>query len=151
MSNREKEPLEVNDAAGKAVAAGVVGQPREPFMPGSGARLPAELRLVLAGYVGVACGLFAGALACATALILFFLIADDLDRGDDNKYLLAAQVCRGWLVDTDGLLFGFAFTAFFGGLWRGLGLGLWRAFTRSRRVSDFPGCSGGPAIHARPR
>jgi hypothetical protein len=40
----------VGDAAGKAVAAGVVGQALpEPFVPGSGASLPAELRLVLAG------------------------------------------------------------------------------------------------------
>jgi DivIVA domain-containing protein len=67
----------VSDAAGKAVAA---GQPREPFVPGSGARLPAELRRVLAGYVGVACGLFAGALACATALVIFFFNTDDIDR-----------------------------------------------------------------------
>ncbi|HTF41828.1 MAG TPA: hypothetical protein VK754_14700, partial [Propionibacteriaceae bacterium] len=54
-------------AAGKAVAAGVAGQaPPEPYVPGSGASLPAELRLVLAGYVGIAGGLFATALACAT-------------------------------------------------------------------------------------
>jgi hypothetical protein len=59
------------DAAGKAVAAGVAGQ--EPYVPGSGARVPAELRLVLAGYVGVACGLFVvGALACA-AVGVFYL------------------------------------------------------------------------------
>ena len=32
MSNREKEPLEVSDAAGKAVAAGVAEQaPPEPY------------------------------------------------------------------------------------------------------------------------
>ncbi len=49
-------------------------------MPGSGARLPAELRLVLAGYAGVACGLFACAVACATALVIFFFNTDDLDR-----------------------------------------------------------------------
>jgi hypothetical protein len=111
----------VDDAAGKAVAAGVAEQePPEPYVPGSGARLPAELRLVLAGYVGIACALFAGALACAAAFVFSFLIADDLDR-DDNKYLLAAQVCRGCLVDTDGLLFTLAFAALFGGLWRGLG------------------------------
>ncbi len=55
----------ISDAAGKAVPAGVAEQaPPEPYVPGSGASLPAELRLVLAGYVGVACGLFAGALAC---------------------------------------------------------------------------------------
>jgi hypothetical protein len=42
----------VSDAAGKAVTTGVVVQPPEPYMPGSGASLPAELRLVLAGYAG---------------------------------------------------------------------------------------------------
>jgi hypothetical protein len=55
----------VSDAAGKAVAAGVAGQaPPEPYVPGSGERIPAKLRLVLAGYAGLACGLLAGALAC---------------------------------------------------------------------------------------
>ena len=113
----------VSDAAGKAVPAGVTGQaPPERHVPGSGERVPAELRLVLAGYVGIACGLFAGALACATAFVFFFLIADDLDR-DDNKYLLAAQVCRGCLVDTDGLLFTLAFAALFGGALAGAGAG----------------------------
>ena len=97
----------------------------EPYVPGSGDRVPAELRLVLAGYVGLACGLFATALACATAFAFHF-------RLDGPVY---------------GLLFSLAVGAFAGGLWRGLGLGLWRAF----KVSGFPGCSGGPAIHARPR
>lgn len=56
----------VSDAAGKAVTAGVAGQaPPEPYVPGSGDKLPPKLRLVLGGYVGVACGLLAGALACA--------------------------------------------------------------------------------------
>ena len=60
----------VSDAAGKAVATGVAGQaPPEPYVPGSGDRLPAELRLVLAGYAGIACGLSAGALACAAAAV----------------------------------------------------------------------------------
>ena len=45
----------VSDAAGKAVPAGVAEQaPPEPYVPGSGDRVPAELRLVLAGYVGIA-------------------------------------------------------------------------------------------------
>ena len=54
----------------------------EPFVPGSGDKLPAELRLVLAGYVGIACGLFAGALACAAAVAFYLLsdFADYLDR-----------------------------------------------------------------------
>jgi DivIVA domain-containing protein len=83
----------VSDAAGKAIAAGVSGQPREPYVPGSGERVPAELRLVLAGYAGIACGLFAGALACATALIFLAFFADDVGLDDD------------W----NGLLFGLAF------------------------------------------
>jgi len=63
------------DAAGKAVPAGVAGQ--EPYVPGSGARVPAELRLVLAGYVGVACGLFVvGALACAAVGVFIFVFVD---------------------------------------------------------------------------
>ena len=65
----------VSDAAGKAVPAGVAGQALpEPYVPGSGDRVPAELRLVLAGYVGIACGLFAGALACATAFVFLFVL-----------------------------------------------------------------------------
>ena len=40
----------VSDAGGKAVSAGVAGQASpEPFVPGSGYKLPAELRLVLSG------------------------------------------------------------------------------------------------------
>jgi hypothetical protein len=116
----------VSDAVGKAVPAGVAEQPLPgPYLPGSGDRVPAELRLVLAGYAGLACGLFAGALACAAAFVFHF-------RLDGPVY---------------GLLFSLAVGAFFGGLWRGPGLRLWRAF----KVSGFPGCFGGPAIHARPR
>ena len=128
----------VSDAAGKAVPAGVAGQALpEPYVPGSGDRVPAELRLVLAGYAGIAGGLFAGALACATALVFFFFIydIDQLDR-------------YSGLYD---LLFFLALLAFLGGLSRGLGLGLGRVFTRSGRVSDFPLCCGGAAIHVRPR
>ena len=63
----------ISDAAGKAVPAGVAGQALpEPYVPGSGDRVPAELRLVLAGYVGIAGGLFATALACAAAAVLVF-------------------------------------------------------------------------------
>ena len=116
----------VSDVAGKGIPAGVAGQAlAEPYVPGPGDSLPAELRLVLAGYVGIACGLFAGALACATAFAFHF-------RLDGPVY---------------GLLFSLAVGVFAGGLWRGLGLGLWRPF----EVSDFPGCSGGPAIRVRPR
>jgi DivIVA domain-containing protein len=96
----------VSDAAGKAVTAGVAEQaPPEPYMPGSGERIPAELRVVLAGYVGVACGLFAGVLACAAASVFFF--ADDVDP-DNEMY---------------GLLFSLAVGAFAGGAVAGAGVG----------------------------
>src|SRR4029453_5217158 len=68
----------VTDAAGKAVSARVADQPPPaPFGPGSGDRIPAGFRLVRGGYVGVACGLFTVALACAAAVpILFTLIPE---------------------------------------------------------------------------
>ena len=63
----------VSDAAGEAVPAVVAGQALpEPYVPDSGDRVPAELRLVLAGHVGLAAGVFAGGLACAAAAVLFF-------------------------------------------------------------------------------
>jgi hypothetical protein len=112
----------VSDAAGKAVAARVAEQPQEPYVPGSGAKVPAGLRLVQAGYGGIA---FAGALACAAAAAFSILF----DASDDP---------------TDGLLF-FFLTA---GAWLG---GCTERPRRSRPVSGFRGCCGGPAIHARPR
>jgi hypothetical protein len=70
----------VSDAAGEAVPAGVAGQARpELYVPGSGGRVPAELRLVLAGYVGVAAGIFTAGLAAAAAAIVFLVDLDDLD------------------------------------------------------------------------
>jgi hypothetical protein len=95
-----------SDAAGKAVPAGVAGQALpEPYLPGSGDRVPAELRLVLAGYAGVACGLFAAALACATVFTFLFLwmslpnfslpVVDDIYIANDVQ----------------GMLFGFSFVA----------------------------------------
>ena len=58
---------------GEGCTCRVAGQALpEPYVPGSGDRVPAELRLVLAGYVGIAGGLFATALACAAALSLSF-------------------------------------------------------------------------------
>ncbi len=64
-------------------------------MPGSGDRVPAELRRVLGEYAGIA---FAGALACAASAALSIL----LDASDDP---------------TDGLLFFFLFVgAWLGGL-----------------------------------
>ena len=120
----------VSDAAGKAVPAGVAGQALpEPYVPGSGDRLPAELRLVLAGYVGIAGGLFATALACAAAVVLPF-----------------SSTSTTW-------------TTIRSGCWSVLALMVvyccWGSRAgrsrRSRRVSGFRGCSGGPAIHTRPR
>ena len=111
----------ISDAAGKAVPAGVAGQALpEPYVPGSGDRVPAELRLVLAGYVGIACGLFAGALACATAFAFHF-------RLDGPVY---------------GLLFSLAVGVFAGGAVAGAGAGAVAAvrgirFSRMlRRPSD---------------
>ena len=69
----------VSDAAGKAVPAVAGKALREPFVPGSGARVPAQLRLVLAGYVGIACGWFAGALALALAAVFVFFFVPDPD------------------------------------------------------------------------
>ena len=63
----------ISDAAGKAVPAGVAGQTPEPYVPGSGDRVPAKLRLVLGGYaaigiaIGIAC-LSAGGMALASGL-----------------------------------------------------------------------------------
>ena len=75
-------------SGGAALAAGMAGQALpEQYVPGSGDRLPAELRLVLAGYVGLAGGMFAGGLACAAAAVLFFL-GDLYDPDDDMIRLL---------------------------------------------------------------
>jgi DivIVA domain-containing protein len=99
----------VSDAAGKAVPAGVAGRaPPERYVPGSGDRVPAELRLVLGGYAGIACGWFAGALACAAPAI--FLLVDDIYLGDDWIGLLpwlivmACLVCIGALKGLEALL-----------------------------------------------
>ena len=115
----------VSDAGGQAVPAGVAGQaPPEPYVPGSGDRVPAELQLVLAGYVGIACGWFAAALACAAAVLVFFVLND---LGDD-AIGLALTVCICLCIGVLG-----------------------RRSRRSTRVRGFRGCSGGPAIHTRPR
>jgi hypothetical protein len=84
----------VSDAAVKAVPAGMAGQALpEPYVPGSGDRVPAELRLVLAGYVGIAGALFATALACAAAaVVVFFGDPNDLD-GHRIAQLSALFVC----------------------------------------------------------
>jgi DivIVA domain-containing protein len=87
----------VSDAAGKAVAADVARQPPEPYVPGSGERIPAKLRLVLAGYAGIAYGLLAGALACAAAAVILFFFVDPIGDPDDYWNVLlsvvAAQLC----------------------------------------------------------
>jgi DivIVA domain-containing protein len=101
----------VSDAAGKAVPAGVAGRaPPERYVPGSGARVPAELRLVLVGYAGIACGWFAGALACAAPAIFLLFFVDDVYLGDDWIGLLpwlvvvACLVCIGALKGLEALL-----------------------------------------------
>ena len=91
----------VSDAAGKAVPAGVAGQALpEPYVPGSGDRVPAELRLVLAGYVGIACGLFAGALACAAATVSFVFadaVGDRTTIGDVSVVPLGLSTVCFWV------------------------------------------------------
>jgi DivIVA domain-containing protein len=89
----------VGDAAGDAVPAEVGGQALpEPYVPGSGDRLPADFRLVLAGYVGLAGGVFAGGLACAALAVLFFFAdLDDLD-GDVIGQLLGLASIPSFLL-----------------------------------------------------
>jgi hypothetical protein len=116
----------ISDGVGKGIPAGMAGQAlAEPYVPGSGDRLPAELRLVQRAYAGLACGLFASALACATAAVFLVFL---------SSTRTAIGTCRGpsWLSNC----------VLLGSCWRPL---------RSRPVSDFPGCSDGPAIHTQPR
>jgi DivIVA domain-containing protein len=85
-----------SDAAGTAVIARVAEQPMpEPYVPGSGERIPVELRLVLAGYVGIAGGLFAAALALAAPAVFLFAFADSNPQYDylGNVGLLALLLC----------------------------------------------------------
>jgi DivIVA domain-containing protein len=110
----------VSDAAGKAVAAGVAGQALpEPYVPGSGARVPAQLRLVLAGYVGVACGLFVGALACAAAALFPYFFIDYvfyfIDYVDPDDGVVAELI--DWAIVPGSFLAG---GACIWGLWRAL-------------------------------
>jgi DivIVA domain-containing protein len=77
----------------KAVPAGVAEQaPPEPYVPGSGDKLPAELRLVLGGYAGIACGLFVGGLACAVAAVFDFF-GDAGFLVFTELFLLAVGLC----------------------------------------------------------
>ena len=93
----------------------------EPFVPGSGDSVPAELRLVLAGYAGIACGLLAGVLACAAVFALPYFFGDDLDR---YANMLKRSNQGYWL------LFVLALSALVGGLPGGCRLWLRRALTR---------------------
>jgi hypothetical protein len=101
----------VSEAGGKAVSAGVAGQASpEPYVPGSGDKLPAELRLVLGGYAGIACGWFAGALACGAPAVFLLFFVDEVYLGDDWIGLLpwlvvmACLVCIGVLKALEALL-----------------------------------------------
>jgi DivIVA domain-containing protein len=110
----------VSDAAGKAVAARVAGQALpEPYVPGSGEKLPAELRLVLAGYVGVACSLFFGALACAAAAVFPYFFVDYVfsfvDYVDPDDGVVAELI--GGVIYTGSFV---AVGACIWGLWRAL-------------------------------
>ncbi len=88
----------VSDGVAKAVPARVPEQ--APYVPGSGDQFPAELQLVLAGYAGIACGWFAGALACAVAVVFVFLdvemrsaVFQFLDADIVDALFLAVPVC----------------------------------------------------------
>jgi DivIVA domain-containing protein len=101
----------VSDAAGKAVPARVAEQASpEPYVPGSGDKLPAELRLMLGAYAGIAFGWFAGALACAAPAVSLLFFVDDVYLGDDWIGLLpwlvvmACLVCIGALKALEALL-----------------------------------------------
>ena len=68
--------------------------PPEPYVPGSGARVPAQLRLVVAGYVGIACGLFVCALICfALAVGIFVFVFVDGDEPASVVSVLAFLWC----------------------------------------------------------
>ena len=86
-------------------------------MPGSGDKLPAELRLVLGRYVGVACGLFAVALTCATAFAFLFLWMSLPNISLPNFFADDIYIAN----DMQGMLFGLAFAA----LWGAAGAGAW--------------------------
>jgi DivIVA domain-containing protein len=64
----------------------------EPYVPGSGDRVPAELRLVQSGYLGIACGLSASALACAVAAVFDFF-GDAVFLVFTELFLLAVGLC----------------------------------------------------------
>jgi len=89
----------VSDAAGTALPA--VARPAlpEPYVPGSGDSLPAKLRLVLAGYIAIACGLFPAALAWAVAVaVFFFFFFTELDVNPDSFYGFFLELVWGSIL-----------------------------------------------------
>src|SRR4029453_8693564 len=66
----------VSDAGGKALPAVARKVLPEPFVPGSGDKLPAQLRLGLVGYVGVAWCWLSGAFARAAAAVCLYFFID---------------------------------------------------------------------------
>jgi DivIVA domain-containing protein len=79
----------ISDTTGKAVPAGVAGQPPEPYVPGSGDRVPAKLRLVLAGYACIAC-LSAGGMALALAVVA---LSFGLDSDASEAVFMGLVLC----------------------------------------------------------
>jgi DivIVA domain-containing protein len=107
----------VSDAAGKALPAVAGKALPEPFVPGSGDKHPAQLRLVLVGYVGVASGLFAVALACAAAALVPYFFIDYVFYFEN--YVVGGVV--GELIDWAIVPVSFlAVGACIWGLWRAL-------------------------------
>jgi hypothetical protein len=90
----------VSDAAGEGGPAGMAGQAlMEPYVPDSGDRLPAEFRLVLAGYVSLAAGLFAAALASVVATVLAVLVdLNDPDYAADDVTVAGFGLVVGFSV-----------------------------------------------------
>jgi DivIVA domain-containing protein len=78
----------VSDAAWPVFPAVAGPALPEPYVPGSGDSPPAKLRLVLAGYIAIACGLFPAALAWAVAAadFLFFFFFTEFDADPDSFY-----------------------------------------------------------------
>ena len=116
----------VSDPAGEGGPVGVAGQALpEPYVPGSGDRIPAEIRLVLDGYAGIAGGLFATALACAAAaaadaVIVFFGDLSYLDNDPIGPLLSLLDLDDdpiGQLVLVVSVLIPCGFFAALGALW----------------------------------
>ena len=117
----------IGDAAREAVPVVAGKTLPDPYVPGSGDRVPAELRLVLAGHVGLAAAVFATGFAWAAVVFTF--------SSTSTTWTTIRPCCWSdwplWSVFCWGRRGGRS--------------------SCSRRVSGFRGCSGGPAIHTRPR